>query len=143
MTKEITRGIRNNNPFNIRRSGTRWQGKLYSGNDKSFEVFTSMDYGIRAGILILRTYVCVHKLTSVKDIINRFAPESENDTVAYVSYCEKFLRDRGCDPNHINFGDMAFCSLCSAIMIFESRFFVLPLMVHDYLKKFNLISHAI
>lgn len=139
MNKVITRGIRNNNPFNIRRSGTRWQGKLYSGKDNLFEVFTSMDYGIRAGIIILRTYVSVHKLTSVKTIISRFAPESENDTSAYVSYCEKYLHDRGFDSDHIVFGDMAFCSLCSAIMIFESKFYILPVMVHDYLLKFNLI----
>lgn len=139
MTTRLTRGVRNNNPFNIRRSGTRWQGKLYSGKDKSFEVFTSMEYGIRAGIITLRTYVRVHKLTSVKAIISRFAPASENDTTGYISFCEKFMSDRGCDPNHINFGDMGFFTLCSSMMHMESMYNVSPLQLHSIAEKFNLI----
>lgn len=139
MTTKVTRGIRNNNPFNIRCTGTRWQGKLSSGKHKSFEVFKSMDYGIRAGIIILRRYVRVYKLTSVKDIINRFAPESENDTNVYISYCEKYLLARGCDPNHIKFGDMGFFTLCSSMMQMESMYIVSPLQIHSIAEKFNLI----
>jgi hypothetical protein len=135
----MTRGMRNNNPFNIRRSVTRWEGKFYSGKDKSFEVFTSMDYGIRAGIVTLRTYVCVHKLTSVKAIINRFAPSTENDTSVYISFCEKRLSDRGYDPNNIKYGDMAFFTLCSSMMVMESKYYLSPSKIYSIALKFNLI----
>ena len=47
----LTRGLRNNNPLNIRK-GNDWQGET-KGSDPSFETFQSMAYGYRAAIKIL------------------------------------------------------------------------------------------
>lgn len=51
------RGIRNNNPGNIR-WGDEWKGLVpeTQRTDKSFCQFKSAEYGIRAMIIILRNY---------------------------------------------------------------------------------------
>jgi len=84
MTKP-TRGIRNHNPGNIDRDGTPWQGmaKDQSG-DPRFIVFESAPFGIRAMARVLITYQDKHGLTTVRKIINRWAPPVENNTEAYV-----------------------------------------------------------
>ena len=50
------RGIRNNNPLNIRHSADKWQGASVEQKDKSFVQFKSMAYGYRAAWRILQTY---------------------------------------------------------------------------------------
>ena len=64
-----TRGIRNNNPFNIKKSPNKWLGKKSVSSDPVFEQFETMDYGIRAGIVLLRRYVKRYHLVSVNDIL--------------------------------------------------------------------------
>lgn len=84
MAKNMTpRGIRNNNPLNIRK-GCRWIGLSPKQTDKSFCQFTSMVYGVRAGFITLRTYICKHKCNTIEKIISRWAPRNENDTAAYI-----------------------------------------------------------
>ena len=88
----MTRGIRNNNPLNISKvPGTRWQGEVLplrgsgeGAGDKSFVQFESVEYGIRAAFCLLETYRRKYKAVCVEDIINRWAPPSENDTRKYV-----------------------------------------------------------
>ena len=84
------RGIRNNNPGNIR-WGDDWDGPVPKSQrtDKSFCQFTTPEYGIRAMIIILRNYVKKHGLNTVRKIINRWAPPVENDTEAYVNSVAK------------------------------------------------------
>lgn len=79
----IPRGIRNNNPLNIRR-GSNWIGLSKTQSDLLFCQFDSMTYGLRAGLIIIRTYMQKYKLTSVHAIVSRWAPPSENNTDAYV-----------------------------------------------------------
>ena len=50
------RGIRNNNPLNIRHSADRWQGAREEQTDKSFVQFTTMAYGYRAAWKVLESY---------------------------------------------------------------------------------------
>ncbi|MBT0716870.1 structural protein [Rosenbergiella epipactidis] len=84
------RGIRNNNPGNIR-WGDDWQGLVPKSEriDKSFCQFTASEYGIRAMIIILRNYEKKHGLNTVRKIINRWAPPVENDTDAYINSVAK------------------------------------------------------
>lgn len=83
-----TRGIRNNNPFNIRKSNNKWFGKI-PGNDKEFETFDTLVNGYRAGISLLTTYYNKYHLHTIFDIINRFAPSLENNTSDYIKYVSK------------------------------------------------------
>lgn len=95
-TQQLPRGIRNNNPLNIRRSTQRWLGKCLDGTDPSFEQFTSLEYGLRAGFVILRTYMRRYRLATITQIISRWAPATENDTAAYI---EAVARLSGIRPN--------------------------------------------
>lgn len=83
----LPRGVRNNNPLNIRESEgdrTEWVGERVLDSDKAFEEFKHPAYGFRAGARILRNYQRqgVRTLTAM---IHRFAPGHENDTPVYIS----------------------------------------------------------
>jgi len=81
--KKVARGIRNNNPGNIR-LGINWLGAVVPGKDLSFVEFKTMPYGVRALYIDL---INKHKsgLRTIRDIIYRYAPPSENLTDAYVA----------------------------------------------------------
>ena len=83
-----TRGQRNNNPLNIRRSADRWEGARKEQTDESFVQFESMAYGYRAAWKVLESYWKFFHRTKqpyhVKNIIARWAPPTENDTKAYL-----------------------------------------------------------
>lgn len=79
-----TRGLRLNNPFNIRH-GSNWQGLAADQPDPDFCKFVDMKYGIRAGVILLRNYGSKYGLDTVAGIVNRWAPPSENDTAAYIA----------------------------------------------------------
>ena len=84
-----TRGIRNNNPANIRR-GCSWKGLAKTQTDKEFCQFTTMTWGVRALLVTLRTYVVKYRLHTVREIITRWAPPSDgNNTEKYIEYVEK------------------------------------------------------
>lgn len=88
MNETMSRGIRNNNPLNIRRSATHWQGAREEQKDKAFVQFKSMAYGYRAAWKILQSYYerfCNEgKPFTVRNIIERWAPPVENNTEAYI-----------------------------------------------------------
>lgn len=85
MVYSGTRGLRNNNPGNIKYDGTAWQGLASPPSDGTFCVFTSPEYGIRAMAVILTNYVAVDGIPStVTDLISRWAPSNENDTASYI-----------------------------------------------------------
>lgn len=82
------RGIRNNNPLNIRK-GNNWLGEISPQSDKEFEQFESMTMGVRAGLKILRNYITGYDghrqpIDTIEGIITRWAPPSENDTRKYI-----------------------------------------------------------
>ena len=62
----MTRGLRNNNPLNIRRNNTKWQGLSATQTDKSFFQFKTMAYGYRAAFKTLQTYI-LNKYDTDKD----------------------------------------------------------------------------
>ena len=77
------RGIRNNNPGNIRK-GEKWKGLSEHQTDSSFCIFVSPEYGIRAMAKVLLTYYKKYQLNTVKKIISRYAPPNENETESYI-----------------------------------------------------------
>lgn len=84
MTNSITsRGIRNNNPGNIRVSTDAWQGLADPKSDGAFFRFTTPEYGIRALAKVLMNYNKAGYNT-IEKIISRWAPRTENDTDAYI-----------------------------------------------------------
>ena len=86
------RGIRNNNPLNIRKSGDKWQGLRTLQEDREFFQFSEMKYGWRAAFVILcRTYYKKYGLKTISDIIYRWAPPKENNTAAYIRRVSDYI----------------------------------------------------
>ena len=82
---KLPRGLRNNNPLNIRRSGDKWQGLRVLQEDREFFQFSEMKYGWRAAFrLLCHTYYGKYKLRTIRAIITRWAPPKENDTEVYI-----------------------------------------------------------
>lgn len=82
--KQIPRGIRNNNPLNIR-IGNTWLGEVDHPTETQFEQFVSIEFGLRAAFLILRRYIRRYNLNTVQLIVSRWAPETENKTQSYIN----------------------------------------------------------
>nr|DAV86067.1 MAG TPA: virion protein [Caudoviricetes sp.] len=80
----MTRGLRNNNPGNLRLSKDKWQGLRAVQTDKAFFQFETMAYGYRALIRTLQNYRKLHKCQTIADFINRYAPKIENNTAGYI-----------------------------------------------------------
>ena len=86
----MEKGIRNNNPLNIRRGKQLWKGETPSDSpskgsgEGAFCKFSSMEWGLRAAFCLLRTYRDKYHLCCIADIIRRWAPPSENDTETYI-----------------------------------------------------------
>lgn len=109
MEKILPRGIRNNNPLNIRRSSQKWRGKKDATTDKEFEQFESLELGIRAAYVCIRTYckrmnsLCI--TPTIARIIERWAPPAENNTTAYVTAVCKHSNGNLWRDKHIVFED--------------------------------------
>lgn len=86
------RGLRNNNPLNIRHNSDTFQGEI-EGRDKSFKTFSSMPYGYRAAFVTLATYLA-RGWNTIEKIVTHWAPSNENDTEKYIGEVEK----RSCVP---------------------------------------------
>ncbi|MBR6171165.1 MAG: hypothetical protein IKQ51_10790 [Bacteroidaceae bacterium] len=104
MSNEVKepRGIRNNNPLNIRLSKDKWQGQVLpqrGSGEGAFCQFYSMEYGWRAAFVILcRTYYGKYGLKTIRDIVSRWAPAKENNTEAYIRHVSDYT---GIAPNKV------------------------------------------
>jgi len=94
----LPRGIRNNNPGNIRRSRDPWQGLARDQPDIAFFTFATMPDGVRAAARIFITYYDKYGLDTVRKVITRWAPPAENDTDAYVAAVSAALGVGSDDP---------------------------------------------
>ena len=94
----LPRGIRNNNPLNIRRTAKdQWKGLRAQQTDASFCQFERLEYGWRAAFYLLtRTYYYKYRLFTIRAIINKWAPPQENLTATYV---ENVCRLTGIGPD--------------------------------------------
>lgn len=91
-----TRGLRNNNPLNIRLSTDKFVGEVQPSTDKEFKQFVTAAYGYRAAFKILRNYINNYKLDTIRKMITRWAPPSENHTKAYIRSVSDYS---GIDPD--------------------------------------------
>ncbi len=82
--KKMSRGIKNCNPGNIRRSRVRYRGELHPSQDPDFKQFISMAWGYRAMFVLLDTYRKRYGLNTLRGMISRYAPPEENHTALYV-----------------------------------------------------------
>lgn len=82
---ELPRGLRNNNPGNIRNSDEiDWTGEVSLKKDNDFEEFEDIEHGYRAMFILVRNYILKHGLNTIRGIISRYAPAHENHTENYI-----------------------------------------------------------
>ncbi len=92
------RGIRNNNPGNLRRSADRWAGLAEIQVDAEFLQFAEPVFGLRALARTLYNYQAKHRLGTIRAVVSRFAPASENDTAAYAAAVSADMRASADEP---------------------------------------------
>ena len=97
------RGIRNDNPLNIRHGKSHWVGMRETQTDRNFVQFKARVYGYRAAFVLLRNYIR-KGVDSIGKIIARWAPSSDgNNTQSYIDYVAK---STGIDADKsLRFGD--------------------------------------
>lgn len=121
MTK-LSRGIRNNNPGNIRNSERNdWKGEVAKADkkDQAFEEFETMAEGVRAMMLLLQKYQRSYNLHTVKELVERWAPRNENNTAAYVrTVCKEMQMPECCGLDLTDKGTM--CALVDAMCFVEN-----------------------
>lgn len=98
----LPRGLRNNNPGNIRINGDLFQGEVRPSRDKSFKQFETMAYGYRAVFRILSNYRKNYGLDTIRKMIGRWAPPKENHTEKYIQFVSDYAGIPADDPVDIN-----------------------------------------
>jgi hypothetical protein len=84
-----------NNPGNIRYNP---DFKGCTGQTKGFCNFSSMGFGYRAILTLLTTYYDKYQLKTIRGILTRYAPPSENQTENYIAFLS---RNSGFDPGQV------------------------------------------
>lgn len=113
----MTRGLRNNNPGNLRKDNTAWDGLASVQSDPAFFVFKSPFYGLRALARTLYNYHARHGRNTIAQYIAAYAPSNENDTLKYIDFVCKKVGKRSTDP--LNFpGDLI--HMAHAIVRYEN-----------------------
>lgn len=90
----LPRGIRNNNPGNIRTNAGKSQQPFdgaipiaqNTDANKAFMQFENPWYGIRAAARVMLNYQKNYGLSTLRQMITRYAPPAENDTEGYIKY---------------------------------------------------------
>lgn len=133
---KVTRGVRNNNPGNIR-VGQPWQGLAAPAQrtaeqktETAFDVFVGPEWGIRALARTLITYQDKHGLDTVQAIVGRWAPPSENNTGAYIQAVLRAMLVRPGDKLDLHQYD-AMRPLVEAIVAHENAGYRYPAAVID------------
>lgn len=120
------RGIRNNNPGNIR-IGENWQGlatkeemKEFQRSEKEFCVFNNAIWGIRAIVVILNTYQR-KGFDTVEKMIGRWAPHNDkNPTQKYVEFVAEHMEIEPDEKFNIQDKNLA-QKMVEAIIAFENN----------------------
>lgn len=122
-----------NNPFNIRFTGQRWLG--LSGVRNGFCEFFDLSYGVRAWLIIMRTYRRKYNIGSISSIINRYAPSSENDVESYIRYLSHHL---GIPDKLVLVSNYDYIGLGVFMSRFESNFKLSPNYIASIAISYNI-----
>ncbi|MCV6589738.1 MAG: hypothetical protein OIF57_11980 [Marinobacterium sp.] len=60
-------------------------------DDPRFIVFSAPEYGVRAIARIIKTYERKYGINTVRGLVNRWAPPSENNSDAYAQHVAQLL----------------------------------------------------
>src|SRR5690606_14389166 len=118
-SQNLSRGLRNNNPGNIRRTSDKWQGKIphAQSTDSSFEQFYTTAWGLRAMMKDIQNKIN-GGFNTVSKIITKYAPPVENNTAAYIANVANWS---GIDANQVLAANKTvIIALCKAMVLMEN-----------------------
>lgn len=132
---KLPRGLRNNNPGNIRRNKDKWKGLADVQTDPEFFQFKSIEWGYRALLRILQNYRRRHGCKTIADFINRWAPPCENNTSGYIT---RVCREMQVPNSYVpDIEDKAtLCAFAAAISLVENG---IPAVMEDVVKGWGLL----
>jgi len=79
-----TSGYKGCNPLNVRASSDKWKGSI-GQSDNGYVIFSTPMDGIRAAATVIKNYGSKYGINTVRDIVSRYAPASENPTDDYIA----------------------------------------------------------
>ena len=82
--------IKRNNPGNIRATSTKWLGEN-TPKGEAFCHFRDLLYGCRAMLKLLKRYIEVKECKTIRKVVSRWAPPSENNTRSYIDYVARSM----------------------------------------------------
>lgn len=163
----MTRGLRNNNPANIRFSpANKWKGEIPhdKNTDREFCQFTDISYGVRAAIILFRKYIR-DGYTTLDKMISHFAPPCENSEdypYQILSFVNKHCKGNPLpinldeyqkDPLHVDlklvyvpftfddniiYGTDYFYDILRAVFYYESNYYTTRQSIINISNHFNL-----
>lgn len=102
-------GLRNNNPGNIEFGKyARSKGSTRAGEGGRFAYFSTMREGIAALAALLLIYYRTHKIATIRGVVNRWAPGTENNVDAYISHICAVTECKADDKLNFEDGDTLF-----------------------------------
>lgn len=125
--------MRNKNPFNIKHNPkNKWLG-LLPEQDGEFCKFSSLQLGVRAGLVLLRNYI-MKGCNTPRLIIRKYAPATENHTENYIRFISTFV-----DPDKvIQYPSDDFVLLAIGILQYESLYIARPKYIYSLLNYYRL-----
>ena len=125
--------IGKNNIFNIRAGRAQWLGM--TGTRRGFVEFDTREHGIRAWLVLMRNYRRQYGCRTIRQIVSRFAPPTENETEQYIKFCCKgVMLDADCALTEVI--DYAFLGKYMARM--ETGTAVTAEEILEVMNKFNI-----
>ena len=79
-----TSGYKGCNPLNVRFSSDKWRGSI-GQSDNGYVIFSTPMDGVRAAATVIKNYGTKYGINTVRDIVSRYAPASENPTDDYIA----------------------------------------------------------
>lgn len=108
ISKQGVRGLRNNNPGNVKQGGaTPWNGQVGTDN-LGHAIFDSVENGLRALTIDLVNKQRLHNLYTLQDIFEYYAPTSDGNNP--TEYAQTVASGLGIGPSEhfvINSGNIA------------------------------------
>ena len=90
MNNNLPRGLRNNNPLNMRIGDGSFSGEIKPSKDPGFRQFETMAHGYRAAFRQMELFLERDGLDNIDKIIHKWSPPTENNTRSYVAAVESF-----------------------------------------------------
>lgn len=125
--------IGKNNPFNIRYNRfNRWIG--LEGETKGFCDFDSLEHGVRVGAYLVCKSYRSKGICTIRAIINRFAPPSENHTLRYITFVSNNCNLK---PGEV-LDKHDYVQVLHNMALYETNFYVSVSYLHFVITKYNL-----